>query len=260
MHSSHGRNRRKRSDSGENDEAPLLVSRADAALSETHSRAQLSRHADSYRTSTSSRSTYDMSRDASSSRNHHEADDWRPNPSSHSSRERYSYSSKDSYRRSSRDGYDVEDSREDGWGDQTASRRHYVPSSREWSHRYDHGHRTSSYPESSSWSASASFDNRTSSKDQWTMESNRRSVDEHTHSRPGVGDILSEKVSAWRRDGRKKGDRAWTRDSGWEPPHDGRKNWEEGRGRTGVEPEDSTNDRSWEPAPSWQHSSRDENE
>src|ERR1700731_532368 len=139
MHSSHGRHRRKRDGPGDDEEAPLLISRADDGRPNAYTRSHpYTQHADSYRPSSS---TYDLPREASSSRRRRDSDDWRTHESSHSSHDRHSYSSsKDVYHRSGRDDYDTTELRDDGWGSRASSDGYLTTSGREWTHRYEAGY------------------------------------------------------------------------------------------------------------------------
>lgn len=246
MHSSQGRSRRKR---GGDDEAPLLVSRADDARSDAYTRSsQYSHHPDTYRPTASSRGAYDMGREASSSRSHHETDDWRHREPSRSSHDRYSYSSsKDPYRRSGRDDYDIADTRDANWGSR-ATENHY-PSTRDWGHGYDPDYPSSSYQESPSW---GTYESRGTGYD-WP-EDTRRPIEDRSHSRP----TLEERDSAWRRDMQRKGsERPWG-DSGWDTRHDAKKVWEKPSGWSSNQSESShrpTAERSWEPSHSWKPAS-----
>jgi hypothetical protein len=269
MHSSHHKHRRQRGSNGDEDER---VSRLD--VSDPYSRPRQYNHSpDTYRPTTSSaRATYMT--ETSSSRHH---DEWRPVDPSYSSHERYGYvHSNDVYPRNSRDEYDVLESRDsDGWRDRSAGDTHYANAGRGWEPRYDHGHSTS-YSESASWTPVVTYDDRGSGHDHWIPEDSRGGPsDERSHIRLNVEENRGEReMPGWRRnarkDGRKTGGKderrggdpsTWRSDSGWESRRS------ENRSQAVIEPVEkitishddsrpSVDDRSWEPAPSWQPQKR----
>jgi hypothetical protein len=265
MHSSHNRQRRQRGNNVDDDERG---SRLD--VSDPYSRPRQYNHSpDTYRPATSSaRPTYTT--ETSSSRHH---DEW---PDPYPVHDRYFPPSNDVYSRNSRDDYEVLESRDtDGWRDHPAGDVHYADPGRGWGQRYDHGPSTSSYPEPTSWTPVGAYDDRGPSHDHWVAEDRSGPPNEHNHIRSDVESNRGERdTHVWRRNARKDGRRAsgkderrggdpstWRSDSGWESRRT------ENRNQVIIEPAEksainhddsrpSADERSWEPAPSWQPQKR----
>lgn len=265
MYSSHGRSRRRRDSPGEDDEAttPLLVSRAEEPRSDPYSRPhQFSHHTKSYRASSTTMSTrapYDANREASSSRSHRDSMDWRAGDDSHASPDRYSYSSsKDTYNRGGRDDYDTAESKDfETWAARPSGDSHST-SRPEWTQRYDQNY------SSTSWNAPVAYENR-STHDQWPEDDHSRPPDERD-SRLALEDRPVDRgASGWHRDERRetKGQN-WRRDSGWDTRRVENRNkirneprqWNNASHADSHHSHHSVDDRSWEPAPTWQPSNR----
>lgn len=269
MRSQTRNHRRHRTNKEPSDELPL---RHDESYAEPYSRSHShshSHHVDSYRApSSSSRTSYDMNREASSSRTHHESDSWHP-PSSHDK-----YEPTDNYRRGPRDDYDVMDSRgSDTWARPTND-SHSLQSREDWSQRYDKGYSSSSYPETSSWSSRnpSSYDDRNVSYSHWSQDEPRsHPVDDRGRD---VLEKQSDRDSAqWQReerrdDRRDKNEQKWQADSGWDSRRrDGqgsardvdRDRWAPTPAAPVLPPPESPSikeHRSWEPAPGWRSPDR----
>jgi hypothetical protein len=249
----HGRSRRKRGHNTGGDDV-LLVSRADEPRVDSYPRSHhFSHHTDSYRPSTSTRDSYDVSREASSSRSH---DEWRPADASHSSHDRYDYSStKEVYHRG-RDHYDVAESRDPD--------ANVWSSNSSWNPPSHYDYEPSPFTSTSVWPETSSYESRTSSYDRWNAEDSRsRRLDDHQQTtHVALEDRSVERESGWHRDGRRKDDkRTWVSDSGWDTRRvERRKAWDETAGWNGLTPPENSyrpeDDRSWQPAPTWQPSSR----
>lgn len=260
---SHGRNnRRNRGNKGQDDEQ-FLDSRVDESRSESYSRPQQSSHrTESYRPPPiSNRASYDVNREASTSRNHRDTDSWRP---ADAVPDRYQYASNDGYHRGGRDDYDGVDSRNtEEWPVRPTSDTHHSQPRGEWPQRYDPSYSSSTYLESSSWNtpSTTSYNHRKPSYDQWTSRDSTRShvPDEST---PSMGPLEDRPIeveqSGWLRDQRRdKGGQKFQSDSGWDTRRRS-KGWKEPNPQEAPLPHEGghTGDRSWEPAPTWQPSTR----
>src|ERR1700722_2540993 len=248
MHSSHNRSRRQSNNKGEDYEAlPLSVSQVDEPRSEPYSRRpQTSHHTERHKPPhTSGKSSYDTSREASSSR-HHDQDDWRSSDvSNRSSHDRYNYSSsKDAYHTATQDAYHSGESRDsDVWSNQS------VGSGREWTKRYDHPRSTPSHTDSVGWNGPSTYGNRTPTYDQWRQDDGRST--ERNVSRTAAEDRRPDgDVSGWHQD-EPRDSQLWVRDSRWDSrrhPNRG-KEWSESRRWNNTRQEDSqrsSDERSWE--------------
>lgn len=269
MHSSHNRHRRQRGNNVDEDER---MSRLDVSDPYTHPR-QYNRSPDTYRPAASSaRSGYTT--ETSGPRHH---DEWRPSDQSYSSHDRYYPHSNDVYSRNLRDDYDILEQREnDGWRDRSTNDVHYADPGRGWVPRYDHGPSTSSYPESTSWTPVAAYDDRPPSHDYWVPDDRGGPPSEHNHIRSDVEGNRGERdTPVWRnrnarKDGRKAGGKderrggdpsTWQSDAGWESRRTENRSQAiiESAETSAVNHDDSrppADDRSWEPAPSWQPQKR----
>jgi hypothetical protein len=186
-------------------------------------------HGDSYR--------QPASYDADSSTHH----DWHGVEPSRGGRDQY-YAQGDSYGRSSRDEYEAAD-----WVPRSSSNR-YASSGRDWNGDWDRSYSKTSYvpPADNGWSAPPSYDQPGHNGfDTWSREEPRESRSGQAHDRDSYG---------WHRDDH--------RDSGWETRprakdrEQGQRSWTE-RDRRGGASSLSHEDRSWEPAASWQQKRRD---
>jgi hypothetical protein len=250
---SHARNnRRHRGNKGQDDDH-YLVPQEDT---ETYPRLHKPSHqTESYRSSpASNRAPYDSNREGSTSRSRH-LDSWRyADPDE----DRHNYTSHDGYHRHSggRDEYEYAETRDpEPWSSRPHHDVRYSQSHDEWSQRYDHGYLSSSYAESSSWTPSL-LDSRNTSFDHWPAEETR--LDDR-RGMPVSNDTHREEGWQHHQD---KGHHKFKSDSGWDTRRGG-KGWDEPhvwddpsneKGRSKVE------DRSWEPAPSWQPSGRRDSE
>ncbi|GBE87337.1 Pkinase-domain-containing protein [Sparassis crispa] len=192
-----------------------------------------------------------MNREASSSRSRRDAEDWRTADPLH---DRYGYSSstKDNYGSSSRDDHDTSDQREADSRATRGSSDVHAPG-RSWD-GYSQDYPPPSHPESSSWAPSR-YD-RSNGYDQWPEG---KSMSGH-HRERGRSRYSDDRQSeGWVRDDRREGG-GWRRDSGWEQQQaeDQPRPWEESsRPLSGPLSENSRReDRSWEPAASWQSNPR----
>lgn len=254
-------NKRHRGSKGQIDD-PSLVPRADELSPEPYSRAvQTSHHSDSYRPpSTSSRASYDMAREPSSSRSRHEVDSWRPD----ATHDRYEYTApNDGYRRGGgRDDYDVVEQRDtEGWGRSGRDGR-YSHSREEWPQRYERSYSSSSYPEPSSWPTHPppSYDSRSASYSHWGADDSRNHTpDDRGHDRAqghGRPDRQPDREQ-WSTDQRReKSDQKWQSDAGWDSRRRDQRGSQDEPTRHSSTQESPTDDRSWEPAPSWRASAR----
>jgi hypothetical protein len=266
MHSSHSRNRRQRTSNGDVNET-VLDSRHTST--DAYNRRQYTHGSDNYRPVVSS-ARVSYTRETSSSRHH---DEWRPVDQPYPSHDRYNYShSNDTYpNRSSRDEYEASESRDsEGWnGSRQSGDTRYAADDRGWGQRYDHGS-SASYTESASWTAAASYESRVLNHDQWPAEDIRSGPsNERSQVRSEVEERRRDRESGWRKHGRKdgrkdsgKGDPStWRSDSGWQSRRSGNQS------QGGTEPTGQNNgnhdehrppadDRSWEPASTWQSQKR----
>lgn len=262
MHSSHSRNVPHRSIHDDDDD----MIRRDPPADPYDRRRQYARSPDPYRPSSSARSSY--TREPLPARHH---EDWGTAEPPYSSNDRYSYShTNDGYSRGGRDDYDVSDKREGRWA---SSNTHYRTSEDDWRQPYDHAPSTS-YSESASW-APASYDTQGSRHSHWAQEESRGGPSVERGFRDDVDERqIDREVPGWgrngHRDGKKdsqKGDRrggnpsTWTSDAGWQS----RRPENRSQGETERSVPRSTNqsdirpptdERAWEPAPSWQPGKR----
>lgn len=276
MRSNNHRNhhRRNRGNKGQDDDQ-LIVSRVDDSRPESYSRpSHTSQHVEGYRApSTSNRHSYDMNKEASSSRGHR-AESWRHADSAQDSR--YNYSSNDAYYRGGREDFDVPESRDsDAWSSRPSDTRYSQPRD-EWPQRsHERGYPSSSYPDDTSWHApsSSSYDHNKSSYDRWSPgETRSHSLDRRSHDRAASHQsdrLVDQGAPGWSRDhrhekhdehgGNKSGSQGdgqkWRGQSGWDSRR--RDSRAENEPRWNENPSDkNTDDRTWEPAPNWQSSNR----
>lgn len=249
---SHLRNNRRNRGHKEQEDEHYLGAQGDEARSETYPRLQeMPHHDEGYRpSSTSQRPSYDTNREASTSRNQRSESWRRTGPED-------PYVTNDGYHHhgGGRDDHDVLEARDaDGWTGRTQTNARYPNSRNDWAQqRYEHGYGSSSYAESSSRNHHNVIprDNRNSSYDQWTSDDSRGD-DHHGMAAPDDG-RLDREAPNWRPDQRRdKGGQKFQSDSGWGTRR--AKTWDD----TWEDPQDKTrsvvDDRSWEPAPSWQPS------
>lgn len=161
------------------------------------------------------------------------------------------YREEDVYRRD--DDYDAGMRRDTDWGTRSTSDPQYSSVREDWPHQ-QYGH-PPSYPDSSSWDTAASrdaYDSRTPYYDDWPTpnprSSSSRARDDDRHPRGGKHG----KDSGWSRDHRR--DREVQ-----QPQHHADSGWEGRRRDNGwedkvVEGSEVSEDRAWEPAPSWKSS------
>ncbi|KAF8655275.1 hypothetical protein AX16_003175 [Volvariella volvacea WC 439] len=176
-----------------------------------------------------------------------EADAWR-----RVLQETYSYSN-DGHR--GRDGYDIDTRDEDAWYARPEDPR------TDWSHRYDMSYPT--YPESSWHPPSSSYSNRPP-HDPWGSEDDSRNH-YRQESRQQDGRRTDRDGHGWRRDNRKdKGSMRFQSDSGWDTRR--RKAWDDKNqqkaqhSQEATQSSTATEDRSWEPAPSWKASAKNDSQ
>ncbi|KAI6034017.1 hypothetical protein BKA83DRAFT_312722 [Pisolithus microcarpus] len=170
----------------------------------------------------SSRSSYNMSRDG---------------PSSHADpQDRLYKHSSEPHHRSGRDGYDTADSRDgDYWGARKTHDTHHK-GNREWATReFDQGYSTAPRSEQQRWGKSGFYDDR--------PHPNRESPDwrraEPDDERGG------------NREPRARGNRRWQSDNGWDTrKRDRHQNRRPSDNQ--EEPTQASEDRAWEPGPGWQ--------
>ncbi|KAJ6599031.1 hypothetical protein DFH09DRAFT_21956 [Mycena vulgaris] len=194
--------------------------------------------------SNSGRNSYDMNR-ASSSRAHRDSN-WRP---------------KDAENRYTDDYYREPTTREpESWPAHSVPEPRY--SERDWNQRYDAGYSTSTppYPDpSSSWAtpSNTAIDHRNGHQERW--QSSHDSRGGTFRARPSERGQTVEQRRDWGRDQRRgKEDQKWASGSGYdsgraEPRGSG---WVEPAPRWNPPPEKTpvTDNRAWEPAPTWQPS------
>ncbi|KAG5651357.1 hypothetical protein H0H81_008974 [Sphagnurus paluster] len=255
----HGRNN-KRKGKGQ-DEEPYLGGLTNDMRPEPYSRLhESSRHTDSYRiNSSSNRPSYDTGRGPTTSRQRH-VDSWRRGPGD-VEEERHSYITNDVYHRQNGGREDHDILEPEIWSGRGVP---YASSRNEWAQRYDYSYPPSSYAESSSRNPPIIPHDTRPAPDHWPPKDPR--IDDH-HSMTLPDDRLLERSPTWahghnhRRD---KGDPKFHSDSGWDA-HRRSKTWEEPpvtswddaprtKGRH------TANERSWDPAPSWQPPSDSRNE
>lgn len=256
----HGRSdRRHRGHKGQDDEH-YLGAHGDETRTEVYSRHNEAPHrTESYRTpSTIARSSYDVNREASTSRTHRHSDSWRRGDHEE---DRHQYTSNEGYKRHGRDEYEDVDRRDtrdtDTWSGRSHDDAQYSQSRGDWSQRYERGYVSSSYVESSSWNVPnhTSHDSRTIPFDRWAPED---PPPDDRHGIPAADDRHIERETPdWHRgQSRDKGNHKFQSDSGWNSRRRkgwGDQGWEETTQKKDIS---SMDDRSWEPAPTWQPSSR----
>jgi hypothetical protein len=253
----HGKSdRRHRGHKGHDDEL-YIGAHGDEPRAETYSHHNEAPHrTESYRTSsTAHRSSYDANREASTSRTQRHSD---PRRRGDHEEDRHHYPSDEEYRRHGRNEYeDVERRTADAWSSRSHNDAQYIQSRGEYSQRYDLGYASSSYAESSSWNASnpPPHDIRSIPFDHWAQE------DPQPDDRHGVPVVderhLERDPTEWQRDQRReKGNQKFQSDSGWDSRR--RKGWGDPAWDDPSRKKDtsSVDNRSWEPAPTWQPSGR----
>lgn len=215
-----------------------------------------SHHTDTYRGSISTRrGSYDAGREPSSSRTAQE-DSWRMDQKEDSYAVDYHNGS---HRANDRDDYDMAGTREsEGWGSRRSRDAHYPPRSRdEWTSS-QYGDSREPYPpyqEKSNWEPppTSAYDDRTQHLRWPTEDVQQRRHDNGYGNRAAKREVHTqdkERSSDW-----------GVSDMGWvpRPREPGRRNWESED--TGDQLEATTPplpDRSWEPAPGWHNTRKNE--
>jgi hypothetical protein len=246
---SQNRQSNKRSRSNKAHHEDPLFGRDDDPHPESYSRSHHnSQRSDGFRSQSSSSRVFEPNRDASSSRSHREPDSWRENY-----QDRYDRpSSNDGYRWLDRDEYDMREHRQSDW---SRSDSHIKHSRDEWPQRYERDYPTSHYSEASSWNfpPSTSQYHHSSAYPPWQDEDRRPLDFERYPPRE-----LPREHSHWQQDhGRDRRDHIRQHDSGW---NNNRRKGRDGQGKWKQQapPESGTEeDRSWEPAASWQATNRE---
>ncbi|KAK0491073.1 hypothetical protein IW261DRAFT_62160 [Armillaria novae-zelandiae] len=259
MPSQHSRPSKRRRGHAQDDEAAVLLPRSEEPLQpESYPRSHhhhSSHHSDNYSSSSAStsRAYYDMNRESSSSRKV-DADPW--------AEERYSYaSSSDGYRRSAIDGYEMIGSRDtSNWASRTGTDTARYPSisrANEWEQRYE------DYVDPSWKTHSSGYDERNTSYESWPQEDSRRGRSSHPQDRAQriqASERVVDETGRWQRERRReKSGKTWEPDSGWgsRARESGGPKWEDHSKQSYPALEGPSEDRKWEPAPSWK-SSHDE--
>ncbi|KAG6831593.1 hypothetical protein H0H92_009066 [Tricholoma furcatifolium] len=218
-----------------------LGAQGEGLRSETYSHMhELSRHGDGF--GAAAGSSYDLGREASSSRNRRHMEEWRREEDA----ERHVYMAGDGYHHHS-GGHDEQtmlEAREpEGW-----LPAQYSGSRDDWSQRYDYSaYPPSSYAESSSRSTPIlPHDGRGAPLDHW-READRQML-------PPDDRHLSRESPNWRQEHRRdKNVQNFQSDSGWET-HRRRRVWDEPAASWDEMPhgnDHAASERTWEPAPGW---------
>lgn len=244
------------------DDEEYLESRgavADEPRSESYSRSHRSSHqSERYmpRSSLSSRSSYELDRESSSSRTHREPESW---PRGDPPHERYDYPPDVGHHRTERN----VSSRGDDWPTQHDEASYPEPRDN-WSQHYEQSYPMSNYADPH-WGAGSMppYESRGGPYEPWRQDGDRsRARDEQSHV--AHDDKPRERGnSGWRRDQkRERGRQHFKSDSGWDARRKG-KEWDENSrcdessSHRKRQPND-TEDRSWEPGPSWQRSNTEQ--